>query len=169
MLRKIKQSFSIFVLIFLFFVGCAGYQKIKTEDAFTQIAPAAPLPQYLYQKQEKNLILRIENVADQANSYKNYVELYVNDYLIEPDEEVTNIKRNYTYRLRLQPGIYKIFAKYYASTGWDVKSYKILTKEKVMILPDKKTLLTIRLKKNSWGGLTENPAFFKIEYEALKK
>lgn len=162
-----KANLLIFTVILSLLVisGCSTPKKISIDEAYTSIAPAEPLPEYLRQEQDRNLIIQIDNVADEGKSYKNYVELYINGFYIKPAQEITNLTRNYHYELLLQPGIYKIEAKYYASSGWAIEKFKILTREKVMIFPDKKTYLSIQLRKNSWGGLEENPSYFHIRYE----
>ena len=149
-------------------MACAGHRQVNSDDAYSVISPMADLPPDVSQHQPDNLYIKINNVANQGSSYKNYVELYVNNYLIVPDREITNIKNNYIYKLRLQPGIYDIKAKYFASTGWKVKSFAIETKEKVKIFPQKKAIMKIYLKKNSWGGLKDKKNYFQIRYEKIK-
>lgn len=162
--NKIRAGLFLLISLFLFF-NCSAPKKLSVDEVYTSITPAEPLPEYLRNDQERNLIIQINNVADEGKSYKNYAELYINGFYIKPEHEVTNLTHNYHYHLLLQPGIYKIEAKYYASTGWKIEKFKISTREKVMIFPNKKTYLTIDLKKNSWGGLEENPSYFRIRYE----
>lgn len=167
MSNKNFGSISLILTLILVLTGCAGSRKIKTDDTYQRISPLAPLPQYLSQEQPNNLIVSINNVANENSSYKNYVELYVNNFLIEPEDEVTNVQSFYSYKMRLQPGIYQILAKYYASTGWKIKSFKITTKENLMIFPDKIARLKISLKKDSWGGLTDDPSYFDVSFEKI--
>jgi len=147
--------------------GCAGTKKINTNDAYLTVKPVAPLPQYVTNKQAPNLVIRIDNVADLSSSYKNRIDLYINDYLIRPDEEITNVKSNYLYKVRLQPGIFEVRAKYYASTGWQEKTFKIAARDRVMIFPDKQAHLKINLKKNNWGGLVDKVSYFDLTYEKI--
>ncbi|NOZ60453.1 MAG: hypothetical protein GXO74_02120 [Calditrichaeota bacterium] len=165
MQEKIKIYAILLLAIAAVLTSCAGPKKLSVDEVYTAIPPAQPLPEYFRKSQEKNLIIAIENVADESKNYKNYAELFINGYLIKPDHEVTNMTRNYSYHMLLQPGIYEIEAKYYASTGWKIEKFLIKAREKVMVFPDKKTFLTVDLTKNSWGGLEENPSFFKIRYE----
>ncbi|HEX9973726.1 MAG TPA: hypothetical protein VGD14_16760 [bacterium] len=154
---------SLFILI-----GCAGNQRIKYDETFLRIKPAAPLPEAVAKKQPVNLYIRIENVADSRTSYKNRLDLFVNNFLIEPEQEITNVTSDYIYRLSLQPGIYKIKALYYASTGWEEKSFKILPRDaQVMIFPDKKLVLKVSLRKDSWGAPVDKITNFDVVYEAL--
>ena len=148
-------------------VGCAGTKKINVNDAYLKVKPVAPLPQYVTNKQAPNLIIRINNVADLSSSYKNKVDLYINEFLIRPDEEITNVKSNYFYKVRLQPGIFEIRAKYYASTGWQEKTFNITARDRVMIFPDKQALLKINLKKNNWGGLEDKISYFDLTYDTI--
>ncbi len=157
----------VLLALFILIAGCAGTKKININDAYLSVKPVAPLPRYITKKQTPNLVIKINNVADLNNSYKNRVDLYINNFLIEPDEEITNIKKKYLYKVRLQPGIFEVRAKYYASTGWEEKSFEITTNEKIMVFPDKKAVLTINLKKNSWGGLKEKISYFDVSYEKI--
>jgi hypothetical protein len=152
----------------LFLIGCAGTQRIKYDETFLRVKPAAPLPEAVAKKQPVNLYIKIENVADARTSYKNRLDLFVNNFLIEPEQEITNVTSDYIYRLSLQPGIYKIKALYYASTGWEEKSFKILPRDaQVMIFPDKKLVLKVSLRKDSWGAPVDKVTNFDVAYEAL--
>ncbi|OQX87740.1 hypothetical protein B6D60_03255 [candidate division KSB1 bacterium 4484_87] len=164
MQRQIKYL-AILLFSISLLASCAGPRSLSVDETYTAIPPAQPLPEYFRKTQERNVIITINNVADEGRNYKNYAELFINGYLIKPDHEITNLTRNYSYHMLLQPGIYNIEAKYFASTGWKVEKFSIKTREKVMVFPDKKTFLTVDLLKNSWGGLAENPTFFKIRYE----
>jgi len=166
LLRKYVRGM-IYIFFFVFIAGCAGTKKININDAYLKVKPVAPLPQYVTKKQAPNLIIRINNVADLSSSYKNRVDLYINDILIRPDEEITNVKSNYLYKVRLQPGIFEVRAKYYASTGWQEKTFKIAARDRVMIFPDKQALLKINLKKNNWGGLEDKISYFDLTYEKI--
>lgn len=151
-------------------IGCAGYQTIKHDETFLRIKPAAPLPEALAKKQPVNLFIKIENVADMRTSYKNHLDLFVNNYLIVPEQEITNITNDYTYRISLQPGIYKVKALYYASTGWEEKAFKILPRdEQVIVFPDKKAVLNVTLRKDSWGAPVDKVTHFEVSYEPIDK
>ena len=157
--------FSLFTII-----SCAGTQRIKYNETFLRIKPSAPLPEAIAKKQPVNLLIKIENVADMRTSYKNRLDLFVNKFLIEPEQEITNITSDYIYRLSLQPGIYKVKALYYASTGWEEKSFKILPRdEQVMVFPDKKAVLKVNLRKDSWGAPVDKVTHFEVSYESLSQ
>ncbi|UCE06534.1 MAG: hypothetical protein JSW07_00380 [bacterium] len=166
-----KNLLVITLILTLFgFFACAGHQKIKFNEAFLRIKPAAPLPEAIAKKQPVNLYVQIENVADMRTSYKNHLDLYVNNFLIIPEQEITNITSDYIYRLSLQPGIYKVKALYYASTGWEEKSFKILSRdEQVMVFPDKKAVLKVTLRKDSWGAPVDKVTHFDVSYEPIEK
>ncbi len=156
-------------VILLTIIGCAGHKTVKHDEAFLRIKPAAPLPEAIAKKQPVNLFVKIENVADLRTSYKNHLDLFVNNFLIVPEQEITNVTSNYTYRLSLQPGIYKVKALYYASTGWEEKAFKILTRdEQVMVFPDKKAVLKITLRKDSWGAPVDKVTYFDVSYEPIE-
>lgn len=158
------------IVVFAVMLRCAGQQRIKVDETFSQIKPAAPLPEAIAKKQPVNLYVKIENVADTRSSYKNHLDFFVNNFLIEPEQEITNVTSNYIYNLSLQPGIYKIKAIYYASTGWQEKSYKILPRDaQVMIFPDKRLVLKVSLKKDAWGLPLDKVTHFDVSYEAIDK
>lgn len=161
--------FMIAALTIIAFLSCAGHHRINSGDAYLRIKPAAPLPEAVAKKQPINLVVNILNVADTRTSYKNHLDLFVNDkFLVLPNEEITNITSDYHYRLSLQPGIYKIRALYYASTGWQEKAYKILPRdEQVMIFPDKRAVLKVALRKDSWGAPIDKITYFELSYEPL--
>ncbi len=164
--RKYINGILALVLLVLI-VGCAGTKKININDAYLKVKPVAPLPQYVTNKQAPNLVIRINNVADLSSSYKNRIDLYINDFFIRPDEEVTNVKSNYLYKVRLQPGIFEVRAKYFASTGWQEKTFKIAARDRIMIFPDKQARLNINLKKNNWGGLLDKISYFDLTYDEI--
>ena len=162
-LLVLAMLFSLFIII-----SCAGTQRIKYNETFLRIKPSAPLPEAIAKKQPVNLLIKIDNVADMRTSYKNRLDLFVNKFLIEPEQEITNITRDYIYRLSLQPGIYKVKALYYASTGWEEKAFKILPRdEQVMVFPDKKAVLKVTLRKDSWGAPVDKVTHFEVSYESL--
>jgi hypothetical protein len=152
-------------LVILMVMSCSFHPTITTDEAYLRIKPFAQLPESERLDMPENLIIQIENVADMASSYKNKVDLYVNNFLVQPDEAY-NYKSNYEYKLKLQPGIYKVKAVYYANSGWIEKGYDISTREEVKVYLDKKTYMTVELKKNWWGA-PENKTFFLVRYEAL--
>ncbi|MBC8180901.1 hypothetical protein H8E88_07240 [candidate division KSB1 bacterium] len=163
-----KYIYGILALFLLILIaGCAGTKKININDAYLKVKPVAPLPQYVTNKQAPNLVIRINNVADLSSSYKNRIDLYINNFLIRPDEEITNVKSNYLYKVRLQPGIFEVRAKYFASTGWQEKTFKLAARDQVMIFPDKQALLKINLKKNNWGGLEDKISYFDLTYDTI--
>ncbi|MDZ7399234.1 MAG: hypothetical protein ONB37_03610 [candidate division KSB1 bacterium] len=170
MMKAIKNLiFMIAALAIIRFLSCAPQQRINSGDAYLRIKPAAPLPEAVAKRQPVNLVVNILNVADTRTSYKNHLDLFINDrFLVLPNEEITNITSDYHYRLSLQPGIYKIKALYYASTGWQEKAYKILPRdEQVMIFADKRAILKVALRKDSWGAPVDKVTFFDINYEPI--
>lgn len=166
-----KKLLVITAIVSLFIImNCAGYQTIKNDETFLRIKPEAPLPEAVAKKQPVNLFVEIENVADMRSSYKNHLDLYVNNYKIVPDQEITNVTNDYTYRISLQPGIYKVKALYYASTGWVEKAFKILPRdEQVMIFPDKTAVLKVTLRKDSWGAPVDKITHFDVSYEPFSE
>lgn len=154
------------LLLIIIIIGCTLHPKVKPDQAYVRIKPVAPLPEYEQTALPNNLIITIDNVADMGSSYKNTLDLYINKYLIEPDE-VYNYKSMYQYNLKLQPGIYNVKAVYYASSGWTEQRYTIKTREKIKVYLNKRTVLTANLKKNWWGALIDKRTYFDVSYEPI--
>lgn len=165
-----QKSVTLLSILFtvVIIAGCSLHPNIKPDESYMRIKPVAPLSDYEQSQMPDNFEVVIENVADMAGSYKNRIEFYVNKYRIEPDE-IYNYKSSYKYSLKLQPGQYKVQAKYYAHSGWQEQSFTIKTRENVKVYPDKKAQLSITLQKNHWGGLKDKENYFKIDYQALTK
>ncbi|MBN2009245.1 hypothetical protein JW960_07855 [candidate division KSB1 bacterium] len=157
----------IIVLVALSVSQCSWNRQINQDETYDAIKPVAPLPEYERSGLPVNVEVSIKNVADMNNSYKNTIDLYVNDYIINPDN-VFNYKSNYTYQMRLQPGIYKIKAVYHANTGWQEKKFTISTQEPVKVYLDKKLELSLTLEKNWWGAPQEKHPKFNVEYASLE-
>jgi len=153
-------------ILFLPLVGCSIHPKIKSDQTYYRIKPIAPLPEYDQSALPENLEIIINNVADMDNSYKNYLKLYINKYLIE-SEEIYNYKSKYHYRVKLQPGVYKVKADYYAHSGWSEQRFPIEPKENIKVYLDKRAILEVTLQKNWWGAPRDKETYFKIRYEPL--
>jgi len=158
----------IFISILSTIIGCAGHQRIKFDETYLKIKPAAPLPEFAARKQPMNLYIEINNVADLHSSYKNRLTLFVNNFLVEPEEQISNIKSTYAYPLSLLPGIYNVKAHYYASTGWKEETFKILPHEPIMIFPDKKAILKVVMTKDGWGAPVDKITYFSVSYEPIE-
>ncbi|MBN1155781.1 hypothetical protein JXB12_12755 [candidate division KSB1 bacterium] len=156
----------VFTLSAVLISGCAFRSEINPSDSYIKIKPIAPLAEYEQQNMPHNLIVKIENVADMNDSYKNRIQLYVNNYRITPDESY-NFKEDYEYKMKLQPGVYKVKAKYYAYSGWKEEAFTINTREDLKVYLDKIALLTIRLKKNHWGAPVDDKTYFTVQYEPI--
>lgn len=156
----------IVAIAFSLAISCAYRSEINPEDSYIKIKPIAPLAEYEQQNMPHNLIVKIENVADMNDSYKNRVQLYVNNYRVKPDESY-NFKEDYQFKVKLQPGVYRVKAKYYAYSGWKEEDFTITTREDVKVYLDKIALLTVRLKKNHWGAPVDKKTYFNISYEPL--
>ena len=160
-----KKILIVFVSI-SFIIGCSLHPKVKSNEAYVRIKPIAPLSELDNSSLPDNLIIIVDNVADMNNSYKNRLILYINKYLIEPDE-VYNYKNTYKYNLKLQPGVYKVKAVYYAHSGWTEQGFDIKTRENVKIFLDKKAILKVKLEKNHWGAPVDKVTYFDVKYEPL--
>lgn len=167
MLFPKKSSVALLLIGLFVLAGCSGQKKINVDETYLKLKPAAPLPEVLTKKQPHNLIIHIGNVADMSSSYKNRLQLYVNDHLIRPNE-VSNVKSNYHYALRLQPGFYDVKAVYYASTGWVEKSFDIIPRDRVMVFEDKQTILNVVLQKDSWGAPVDKVTYFDMSVNPLQ-
>ena len=165
-----KTNTNIFVfaiLLSLIFLSCLGPRKLTTGQTFLNIKPAEQLPVYDLESIPVNFEALIENVADMSSSYKNRAAFYINDHLIVPDDEISNVKNIYLYRLKLQPGIYNIRGEYSALDGFKEKKYTIKPQTKVMVKPETLTRVRYKIEKN-WDGtpLHEN-MIFSVSYSPL--
>ena len=163
--RWFNSLFFLFIAA-LIFVGCGG-SRLTRQNAGQVLKPVATLPEREASQLPVNLLVRIENVADAATSYRNYVVLKINGKEIAPDEPENNMKANYVYSLSLQPGVYKVEATYYVVGFWKERAYKIETDEPVKILPGKRTVLSIRLDKDNQGFPLTKTNLFTLRYQEL--
>lgn len=150
-------------------LACAGPRKLKPEQTYLNLRPVEPLPVYDLEKIPVNMEVVIDNVADMGTSYKNYARLYINGYEIQPEEPVSNVQSTYTYRLKLQPGIYDIRGEYYALDGFVERKYDIRPQTKVMVKPGQLTKVRCRIEKN-WDGTPESKTLlFSVTYVPLER
>lgn len=154
------------LMIAIVIAGCSLHPQIKADESYTKIKPIAPLPEYEQMNFPHNMTIVVDNVADMTNSYKNHLKVYVNKYLIKPDE-IFNYKSTYKYNLKLQPGIYEVRAVYYANTGWKEDSYNIKSRDNVKVYLNKKALLNVTLKKDHQGAPVDKVTYFDLDYKAL--
>lgn len=166
-----KSTHNLIVLIFalpFFLLSCTGAKKLTTDQTFLNLEPVEPLPIYDLEGIPDNFEVIIENVADMGSSYKNRAAFYVNDHLIVPDHEITNIQNKYVYHLKLQPGFYNIRGEYYALDGFAEKHYAIKPQTKVMVKPETLTKVYCRIEKNWDGTPLHDQMFFNVTYVPLK-
>ena len=151
-------------LLFLF--GCSG-GKLTVDESYTELRPVKQLD--LPEQVKENLVISLENVADQGSSYKNRVELLINNRRIEPNWLVSNIENTYTYKLKVRPGYYEVKAFYYAFVGWGENKYKIEAQELVPVSHDKCTILSCEIAKKTNGEPVNKNMYFKVATETLNQ
>jgi hypothetical protein len=157
---------SLFILfIALLIVGCAG-GTLTVEESYDVLRPVKQLD--LPEQVAENLIIKISNVADEGSSYKNRVEVFINDKRIKPNWLISNVENTYTYSLRVRPGYYKVNAYYYAYVGWGEEKYPIETHDLVAVLPDKMTTVSCDIVKEGNGVPVNNKMYFKQESKPIK-
>jgi hypothetical protein len=154
------------VIAAILVVGC-GSGRLTTRQAGEELQPLAALPEREQAQLPHNLLIRIENVADDAGSYKNYATLRINGREIAPDQSVSNFTSRYDYALRLPYGIYEIEGEYHVVGFWKEVGYPIRTDEPVKVMPGKKTVVTARIQKNWNGTPVEKKLHFALRYEEL--
>lgn len=165
---RARQRFSqVFVFVAAIFILGCGSSRLTTRQANEELQPRAPLPEREQAQLPENLFIRIENVADEGGSYKNYATLRINGREIAPDEAVSNFTSDYDFALRLQYGIYEIEGEYHVVGFWKEVSYPIRTDEPVKIMPGKKALLTAHIEKDWHGFPIEKSMRFALRYEDL--
>jgi hypothetical protein len=156
----------LFLVAALLLMGC-GSSKVSVDESYLNLSPVKELQ--IPSDVPQNLTVTLSNVADQSSSYKNYVELYINDKLINPDWAVTNVQNSYKYELKLRPGYYRIKAKYFAFIGWSEDDYEILTHDLVPVSADRKTVLNCRIAKKGNGEPVDKKMYFDVEHFALSE
>ena len=166
MWRAIKYFgyISLFAVIILS-IGCAA-KRIAIDEAYATLRPLKQLE--LPEQVIDNLVISIDNVADQGTSYKNTIEVFVNDININPNWDVANTESNYTYKLRVKPGYYKVKAVYHAYVGWGEEEFVVITQDElVKVTHDNRTLVSVSLVKKANGELLEKKSYFTIHSEPL--
>ncbi len=165
-MKLLNQFLPLFFVISLLIVvaGCAG-GKITVDQTYRELTPVKQLE--LPEQITDNLVIKISNVADQGSSYKNHLNLYINDKLIQPNWAVSNIENTFTYKVKLKPGYYKVRAEYFAYVGWSEEKFPIITQKLVRIAYDQKTSLKCNIAKEPNGTPVNNKMYFKITTEPL--
>jgi len=154
---------SLMITAALFF-SCAA-SRITVDEAYNALRPVKQLE--LPEQVEDNLVIMIDNVANEGTSYKNYLELYVNDKLVEPNWLVTNVQDTWEYRLKVRPGYYKIGAKYFAYVGWGEDDYEIVSDELIRVRHDQRTIVHTEIAKKPNGEPVNKTMYFKTKTENL--
>lgn len=148
------------------FIACSS-SYLTMDQTFNALKP---LKEIMTSKEAPvNLIIRINHVADEKSSYKNTVEIRVNGKRILPADPVTNIQRDFVYKLKLRPGYYKVEGKYFNAGGWDVETFNIKAHDLARVMPGQRTILTVDLKKNPDGSLIAKDAYLTEQYEQLSQ
>lgn len=145
-------------------IACSSSQ-LTMDQTFNALKP---LKEIMTSKEAPvNLVIKINHVADEKSSYKNSVEIRVNGKRILPADPVTNIQRDYVYKLKLRPGFYKVEGKYFNSGGWDVETFNIKAQDLAKVMPGYRTILTADLKKNPDGSLIAKDVYLDEKYETI--
>ncbi|MCI0695542.1 hypothetical protein L0337_26490, partial [candidate division KSB1 bacterium] len=162
------QRFSQFsLLIAAILVWGCGSSRLTTRQAGEKLKPIAALPEREQAQMPENLIIRIENVADDAGSYKNYATLRINGKEIAPDKTISNMTANYDYALRLPYGVYEVEGEYHVVGFWKEASYPIRVDEQVKVMPGTVTRVTAHINKDYRGFPSEKKLYFALRYENL--
>ena len=159
-----RSLFSLLLAIALT-LGCAS-SKITLDEAYQALRPVKQLE--LPEQTTENLIITISNVADEGSSYKNRLEVFVNDKLLMPNWTVSNVENEFVYLLRLRPGYYQVKAHYYAFIGWSEEKYLIQSQDLVPVFAEKVTRLEHRIEKQSNGEPINKKMFFKSKTEPVQ-
>jgi len=151
-----------FIGLAIILAGCNRGQ-VSVDETYAAMRPLKQLE--LPDQVTDNLVIIVSNVADQSSSYKNYIELEINDRKVRPNWDVSNIENTYTYRLRLRPGYYKVKAHYYAYIGWGEDRYPIETEDLVQVTSLQRTVLTCNIVKRPNGEPVDKKMYFKTQNE----
>lgn len=145
-------------------LSCSG-SAVNLQDSYQKLSPQKPVE--FPEPAQDNLIVTISNIADDRSSYKNRIEMYVNQKKIEPSWLRSNLDRKNVYSLRLKPGYYDIQAVYYAMVGWGEEKYVITNPDLISVLPDQRTELACILTKKSNGTPVNRNPKFVVSYQPL--
>jgi hypothetical protein len=150
--------FSVMLLI-----GCKG--QVSVDEAYNAIRPVKQLE--LPDQVDENLVIIIENVADETSSYKNTLDLYINDHKINPDWLVSNVQNKYVYKMRMRPGYYELRGSYNAYVGWGEDKYEIISEDLIRVQHDKRTVVTAEIVKKPNGEPVNKTMYFSSKLEEL--
>jgi len=145
-------------------LGCGG-GELNVDEAYSVLRPVKQLE--LPDQVEDNLIVTIDNVADESSSYKNRIELYINGRRVNPNWLVSNVEKTFTYKLRLRPGYYEVKAYYYAYIGWGEERYEIETQELVRVAHDQRTTVSCNIAKQPNGEPVNRNMYFKTRNQPI--
>lgn len=149
----------------ILYLACAS-SRVSVDEAYSALRPLKQLE--LPEQVTDNFVVTVSNVADEGSSYKNHLELFVNDKMIEPNWAVSNLEDTYTYKLRLRPGYYKVKVFYYAYIGWGEEKFSILTHEEfIRVTSERRTLLKCNIAKEPNGEPVNEKMYFRVETEPL--
>lgn len=143
---------------------CSG-SAVNLQESYEKLSPQKPVE--FPEPAEDNLIVSIANIADEHSSYKNRVEMYVNQKKIEPNWLRSNLDRRNVYSMRLKPGYYDVQAVYYATVGWGEEKYVISNTDLISVPPNQRTLLQCTLTKNSNGTPVIKNLRFIVTHQPL--
>ena len=162
---KIIHYKVILILFSVVLLACSA-KRISIDQAYSSLRPLKQIE--LPEQVTDNLHIIIDNVADEGTSYKNYVQVFVNDKSLTPNWDISNTETNYTYKLKVRPGYYKIKANYFAYIGWGEEKYEIKTLEEFVRVPhDKITVVHYDIVKKSNGMPVDKNMYFKLKTEPL--
>ena len=154
----------LFVAALIIINGCAS-SKITVDEAYRNLKPVKQLE--LPDQVEDNLVIVLENVADVGSSYKNRIDLFINDKNVQPNWSVSNVERTYTFKLKVKPGYYKVRADYYAYIGWGEDKYPIETDDLVRVTHDARTVVKCNIAKEPNGEPVDKKMYFKVESKSF--
>lgn len=151
---------SLIIASFVLLNGCAS-SKITIDEAYKILKPVKQLE--LPEQVDNNLVIVLENVADEGSSYKNRIDLFINDKKVQPDWAVSNVEKTYTFKLKVKPGYYKVRADYYAYVGWGEDKFPIEIDDLVRVTHDARTIVKCNIAKEPNGEPVNKKMYFKIE------
>lgn len=166
-MQAIQRFSQVSLLIAAIMIWGCGSSRLTTRQAGEKLKPIAALPEREQAQMPENLVIRIENVADHAGSYKNYATLRINGSEIAPDQTISNVTANYDYALRLPYGVYEIEGEYHVVGFWKEVSYPIRVDEQVKVMPGIITQVTAHINKDYRGFPAEKKLYFALRYKDL--
>ena len=156
----------IFIILILIVFGCGSKKAMLSSEVTTKIKPYKQL-EIIESDMQVNLIVEVQDIADMANSNKNYFKLHLNNNPILPENKTDNATEQYIYQFKLLPGYYKLRGSYHWHDGWESQITHTESSDLIRIDDDTRTLVNLTIPKDWRGNVSQDNLYFKVSREPL--